>query len=123
MTDKKKGRPSKKDLAATDQMSKREQAEVMKSFRQRMLLNPDSPKVIESIYRAALDDDHKNQAVAWKLLMDRMAPVAGFSAENRHTPAVAITISGIGDDVKDITPTVSSDDVEDGIILGDVDNE
>ena len=33
---------------------------------------PDNHKVIETIYRATLNDSHKNQAAAQKLLMDRM---------------------------------------------------
>ena len=37
--------------------------------------HPDNHKVIETIYRAALDDNHKNQAAAQKLLMDRMLPI------------------------------------------------
>ena len=31
---------------------------------------PDNQKVIETIYRAALDENHKNQAAAQKLLMN-----------------------------------------------------
>ena len=38
--------------------------------------HPDNQKVIETIYRAALDDNHKNQAAAQKLLMDRMLPIS-----------------------------------------------
>ena len=38
--------------------------------------HPDNHKVIETIYRAALDDNHKNQAAAQKLLMDRMLPIS-----------------------------------------------
>ena len=38
--------------------------------------HPDREKVIETIYRAALDDNHKNQAAAQKLLMDRMLPIS-----------------------------------------------
>jgi hypothetical protein len=33
-------------------------------------------KVIEAVYPAALDDEHKNQAAAMKLLMDRMLPIS-----------------------------------------------
>ena len=38
--------------------------------------HPDNHKVIETIYRAALDDNHKNQAAAQKILMDRMLPIS-----------------------------------------------
>jgi len=35
-------------------------------------------QVVEKLFSAALDDDHKNQGIAWKLLADRMLPVSGF---------------------------------------------
>ena len=35
-------------------------------------------QVVEKLFHAALDDDHKNQGIAWKLLADRMLPVSGF---------------------------------------------
>ena len=37
---------------------------------------PYNHKVIETIYCAALDDNHKNQAAAQKLLFDRMFPIS-----------------------------------------------
>ena len=36
------------------------------------------PKVIETVIRAALDDNHKNQTSAQKILMDRMLPISTF---------------------------------------------
>jgi hypothetical protein len=64
-----------------------------------MLASPKSKKVLDSILDAALNDDHKNQAAAWKLLMDRMLPVSYFEKdkEGGGRPSVSITISGIGD--------------------------
>lgn len=53
----------------------------MKEYRSRMLNSPKSAKVLESIFNAALDDEHKNQAAAWKIVMDRMAPVSSFEKE------------------------------------------
>ena len=41
-----------------------------------LIEHPNRSKVIEAVYRAALDDEHKNQAVAMKLLMDRMLPIS-----------------------------------------------
>tara|TARA_R110002110_G_scaffold83329_2_gene216329 strand:+ start:143 stop:559 length:417 start_codon:yes stop_codon:yes gene_type:complete len=35
-------------------------------------------QVVEKLFSAALDDEHKNQGIAWKLLADRMLPVSGF---------------------------------------------
>ena len=45
-------------------------------LQERLYNHPDNHKVIETIYRAALDDNHKNQAAAQKLLMDRMLPIS-----------------------------------------------
>ena len=44
-------------------------------LQEKLYNHPDNHKVIETIYRAALDDNHKNQAAAQKLLMDRMLPI------------------------------------------------
>ena len=41
----------------------------------RLYEHPDRQRVIDSIYRAALDDDHKWQAVAMKLIMNRVSTV------------------------------------------------
>ena len=63
-----------------------------------MLNSPKSRKVLESILSAALDDEHKNQAAAWKLVMDRIAPVAGFesgAAGNKARNAIQINITGV----------------------------
>jgi hypothetical protein len=73
-----------------------------------MLASPKSRKVLDSILDAALNDDHKNQAAAWKLLMDRMLPISYFEKEKADggRPSVSITISGIGD------ATISPQDVD-----------
>jgi hypothetical protein len=44
-------------------------------LKQTLLEHPDAPKVIETVIRAALDDNHKNQAAAQKILMVRMLPI------------------------------------------------
>ena len=44
-------------------------------LKQTLLEHPDAPKVIETVIRAALDDNHKNQAAAQKTLMVRMLPI------------------------------------------------
>ena len=45
----------------------------------------------------ALDNEHKNQAAAWKLLMDRMLPVAAFEKDVKDSGrgAIQINISGV----------------------------
>lgn len=73
-------------------------AAVINEMKARLLASPKSRKVLDSIVNAALNDEHKNQSAAWKLLMDRMLPVSYFEKEkeNGGRPAVNITISGIG---------------------------
>ena len=95
MTDKKVGRPSKKDLQATEGLSKREQSAALKEFRQRLLLNPKSPKLIEKLFDLAFDDEAKNQSTALKILSDRLMPVAGFTADGKQQAQVSINITGL----------------------------
>ena len=64
-----------------------------------MLNSPKSAKVLEAIYDAALNDEHKNQAAAWKLIVDRIVPVSAFEAAKAGgggQAAVTINISGLG---------------------------
>lgn len=98
MSEKKVGRPSKQELASTGELSKRQQAAALKEFRQRLLLHPGSPKLIEKLFATALDDEAKNQAVAMKLLADRLLPVAGFTSDGKQQASVSINITGIGAD-------------------------
>jgi hypothetical protein len=53
----------------------------MAEFRKSIIRSPKSTKVLERIFDAALDDQHKLQGVAWKLLVDRIAPLSGFEKE------------------------------------------
>ena len=91
----KAGRPSKKALESTKAMTKREQATALKEFRQRLLLNPKSSKLIEKLFDTAFDDDHKQQGLAMKLLADRLMPIAGFTADGKANAAVSINITGL----------------------------
>ena len=47
-------------------------------LKQTLSEHPDVPKVIETVIRTALDDNHKNQTAAQKILMDRMLPISTF---------------------------------------------
>jgi len=97
MTTTKIGRPRKADLEATKTLTKREQSAALKEFRQRLLLNPRSPKLIEKLFDLAFDDEAKNQSVALKLLADRLMPVAGFTADGKANAQVQINITGLPD--------------------------
>jgi hypothetical protein len=77
----------------------------MAEMKQRFLARRDTPAVINSIFKAAMDDDHKNQAAAWKLIVDRILPVSSFDKDKLGSkPTVNITISGVTDTV--ISPDV-----------------
>lgn len=115
---KKVGRPSKQELASTGELSKRQQAAALKEFRSRLLLNPKSPKLIEKLFETALDDDHKNQNVAMKILSDRLLPVAGFTADGKQQASVSINISGLGQETAGVT-IEGMNEAEDG----DYDND
>ena len=108
----KRGRPTKAALQSTKDLSKRQQAAALKDFRARLLLNPKSPALIEKMFDIAFDDEHKQQAVALKLLADRLMPVAGFTADGKQQAQVSINISGLG--VPSGSVTVSgAEDAED----------
>ena len=106
MTETKKiGRPRKQDVESKKPTQRGKvgrppgDAAIINEYKARMLASPKSRKVLDSILDAALNDDHKNQAAAWKLLMDRMLPISYFEKEKDggSRPSVSITISGIGD--------------------------
>ena len=103
---KRKGRPPKKAIAAKKEGNRnavgrpRGDADAIREYKARLLASPKSRKVMDSILNAALDDDHKNQAAAWKLVVDRIMPLSYFDeAKNTGGKAsVNITITGVGGD-------------------------
>ena len=72
-------------------------AGIISEYRDRMLNSPKSAKVLEKIFDAALNDDHPHQAAAWKLVVDRVAPISAFdvSKGSGQTPSISINISGL----------------------------
>lgn len=98
----KKGRPKKSTVATARKTGKvgrpKGTAAIINEYRDRMLASPKSRKVLDSIFDAALDPDHKNQAAAWKLVMDRILPVGAFEKEvvqNGGKSAIQINITGV----------------------------
>ena len=99
----KPGRPKKGELVAKKTKNKgvigrpKGDTAIINEYKQRMLTSPKSAKVLESIFDAALNDDHKNQAAAWKLIVDRIVPVSAFEASKQggSTPSISINISGL----------------------------
>ena len=86
-TKQKRGRPTKAAVKAKKKGSRgvmgrpKGDAAVINEYKARMLASPKSAKVLEAIFDAALDDEHKNQAAAWKIVVDRIAPVSAFEKE------------------------------------------
>jgi hypothetical protein len=112
---KKIGRPRKTDLAKKKAGNRGQvgrpkgDASIINEYKARMLASPKSAKVLEAIFDAALNDDHKNQAAAWKLVMDRVLPTAAFEKDvvkGNGRNAIQINITGVGGD----TQVISSGD-------------
>ena len=110
---KRKGRPPKAALKKPKGIIGRPKgdATIINEYKARMLASPKSAKVLDAIFDAALDHDHKNQASAWKLVMDRVAPIAAFEKEiikGGGKSAIQINITGVGQ--TDISSPQSPDD-------------
>ena len=96
------GRPKKSEMPSNQKRPvgrpKGTQA-VINEYRDRMLASPKSVKVLDAIFDAALDPEHKNQAAAWKLVIDRIAPTSAFEQEittGGGTNSIKIKIETIG---------------------------
>lgn len=106
----KAGRPKKSELKEIKESRSvgrpKGEAAIINEYKLRMLNSPKSAKVLEAIYDAALNDEHKNQAAAWKLIVDRIVPVSSFEAtkQGNGTPQISINITGLNQ------PMVSTDE-------------
>jgi hypothetical protein len=102
----KRGRPKKNDVQALTKGNRgkigrpKGDASAIEEYKARMLASPKSREVMDSIFNAALDDDHKNQSAAWKLIVDRIMPLSYFEKDklSNGRAAVSITINGIDSD-------------------------
>jgi hypothetical protein len=120
-----RGRPKKSDMVSrkkgTTGLSRgrpKGDAAIINEYKGRMLSSPKSRKVLDSIFDAALNDDHKNQAAAWKLVMDRILPTAVFENDvikGAGKSAIQINITGVGGET-----TVVSGNAEDVIDDGEI---
>ena len=118
---KKRGRPKKSALAnATGGKVGRPKgtAGIINEYRDRMLASPKSRKVMDAIFDAALDNDHKNQAAAWKLIVDRIMPISAFEQDLKRSggkSGITINIQGLGENVN--ISGSEDEDVIDGEII------
>lgn len=115
-----RGRPKKGEIVATKNKNKgvlgrpKGDSAIINEYKIRMLNSPKSAKVLEAIYDAALNDDHKNQAAAWKLIMDRVLPVSVFEQAKQagQAPQISINISGLSQPTVETVEQVNIEDVE-----------
>ena len=100
-----RGRPKKKEIKAKTAGSRgkvgrpKGDASIINEYKARMLASPKSELVLQTIFDAATNDEHKNQAAAWKLIMDRILPVGAFEREvikDAGRSAIQINITGVG---------------------------
>ena len=105
----KRGRPKKVEKRPVGRP--KGEGTIMKEYRQRMLNSPRSKKVIDSIFAAALDEEHKHQAAAWKIIVDRIVPVSGFEKEAGaiRSNAIQVNITTVGGTVDVNSPPDSTD--------------
>ena len=118
-----RGRPRKSEVAAVKPGNKgvvgrpKGDAAIINEYKARMLASPKSRKVLETIFDAALDNDHKNQAAAWKLVMDRILPVGAFEKDvvkDSGRNAIQINITGVG-----TAEVTTPEDIIEGEVVGD----
>ena len=117
----KRGRPKKSEVKAKKVGNRnaigrpKGDAAIINDYKSRMLASPKSKLVLQSIFDAALNDEHKHQAAAWKMLIDRLAPVAAFEKDvikDGGRNAIQINISGVNQvDIPD-QPVVQEDAIE-----------
>ena len=118
------GSPSKAELAKNSPGGRgkpgrpKGDATIINEYKARMLASPKSKLVLDTIFDAALDNDHKNQSAAWKLVMDRILPIAAFEkdvVQNNGKSAIQINITGVGTaDVKEVDANTIQPTVIDG---------
>ena len=94
-----RGRPKKAEVATK---KKGNRGQVGRPKGDAAIINEYKAKselVLQTIFDAATNDDHKNQAAAWKLIMDRILPVGAFEKDvikDGGRSAIQINITGVG---------------------------
>jgi hypothetical protein len=113
------GRPPKNELSSNTKRNAvgrpKGDAAIINEYKARMLSSPKSRKVLDAIFDAALDNEHKNQAAAWKLVVDRIIPVSAFEQEvvkQGGRSAIQINITGLGASVSEPETVDEVTDIE-----------
>jgi hypothetical protein len=103
-----RGRPRKEDRLMTRLQWEDQKKQVagrpkglrtaIKKLEERLLDANRIDRVIDSIVNAACDDENKNQAAAWKLIMDRMAPMSHYDKNKLgDRPMININVTTAGE--------------------------
>jgi hypothetical protein len=119
---KRRGRPPKSEIVSRKRGEvgtrgrPKGDAAIINEYKSRMLTSPKSARVLESIFDAALNDDHKNQAAAWKLVMDRVLPSSYFEKDKAggSKGGINISITGVGGETTIISENTEQEEAEDG---------
>jgi len=119
---KRRGRPPKSEIVSRKRGEvgtrgrPKGDAAIINEYKSRMLTSPKSARVLESIFDAALNDDHKNQAAAWKLVMDRVLPASYFDKDKAggSKGGINISITGVGGETTVISESSNEEQAEDG---------
>lgn len=119
---KRRGRPPKSEIVSRKRGTvgtrgrPKGDAAIINEYKTRMLTSPKSARVLESIFDAALNDDHKNQAAAWKLVIDRVLPSSYFEKDKAggNKGGINISITGVGGETTVISENKDTEQAEDG---------
>lgn len=116
-----KGRPSKKELAATRKVGRPKETTGRIAELKERLLATSGDKVLNEIIRKALDPTDKDQIAALKMCMDRILPVSLFEKAAGRGNAITINISsGEGQQTVVNGETI---DAEDATIVNDQEDD
>lgn len=98
------GRPRKTDIEKNTKGNRGKvgrpagDAKILNEYKAMMITSPKSKKVINKIFDAALDDDHKHQSAAWKIVADRILPLGLFDSKEASRPgAIQININTVSE--------------------------
>ena len=120
-----RGRPRKEDRLMTRLQWEDQKKQVagrpkglrtaIKKLEERLLDANRIDRVIDSIVKAACDDENKNQAAAWKIIMDRMAPMSHYDKNKLgDRPMININVTTAGDtSIKQMGEVYEQDSDED----------
>ena len=94
-----RGRPKKTELESKKPGGRgkvgrpKGDAAILNDYKAMMLASPSSEKIIQTIAKAALDDEHKHQAVAWRIWTDRVLPVSSFEKDAKASGRTSVTVN------------------------------